>query len=398
MTAWNERLRFPLYLRIWLAVVVTVGLLTVAFGWLWRLNAEQQERPSREVIIRNEADEILGQSQVQAARTRGPRGSGWEFDVPMKDGSTLTVQIPPRPRVAGERQPQRPWLPRSTSGYIWLLGMVALAVMLGSYPVVRRVTRRVEDLRKGVERWGAGDLGVRVKEEGNDEVAFLARRFNHAAERVETLIQSHKSLLANASHELRSPLARIRMGLELMEPEPEARTRDEITRNIAELDQLIDEILLASRLDARETDIGTFESVDLTGLAAEESARAGAELDPSKSQHTVVVQGVAKLLRRAIRNLLENARRYSDGPVQVAVESVGSHAVVRVCDRGPGVPDAEKERIFEPFYRMRGASEREGSVGLGLALVRAISQRHHGSVHCEDNPGGGACFVLKLRM
>jgi two-component system OmpR family sensor kinase len=96
-------------------------------------------------------------------------------------------------------------------------------------------------------------------------------------------VQSHKSLLANASHELRSPLARIRMGLELMDPEPSrARSRDEITRNIGELDQLIDEILLASRLDARESDIGTVEAVDLTGLAAEECARAGAELDASE--------------------------------------------------------------------------------------------------------------------
>src|SRR6185295_1911329 len=138
--------------------------------------------------------------------------------------------------------------------------------------------------------------------------------------------------------ELRSPLARIRMGLELMDPEPSPRTREEITRNIAELDQLIDEILLASRLDARESDMGTVEAVDLTGLAAEESARAGAELEESASEQTLVVQGVAKLLRRAIRNLLENARRYTSGPVRVSVMRQGTDAIVRVCDRGPGVP------------------------------------------------------------
>jgi signal transduction histidine kinase len=395
MTAWNAQLRFPLYVRIWLAVVVTVGLLTVAFGWLWRINAEQQERPAREIIIRNEAGEIVGQSVLRPNR-RGERGQGIEIEVEMKDGSSLTLEVPPRQRAPGERPPARPWLPRSTSGYIWLLGLVGLAVAVGSYPVVRRVTRRVEQLRRGVERWGEGDLSVRVDESGNDEVAFLARRFNHAAERVDTLVKSHKSLLANASHELRSPLARIRMGLELMDPEPSPRTRDEITRNIAELDQLIDEILLASRLDSREADVGTMESVDLTGLAAEESARAGAELDTGSAQATVVVPGVPKLLRRAIRNLLENARRYSPGPVVTQIALEDGWAVVRVCDRGPGVPEAERERIFEPFYRLRGASEREGGVGLGLALVRSIAQRHHGSAHCEDNPGGGACFVLRL--
>jgi two-component system OmpR family sensor kinase len=389
MTAWNASWRFPLYLRIWIAVIVTVGLLTVAFGWLWRLNTE--EVPMREVIIRNEADEVLGQSMVRPNRIPG---QGLEFDVLMKDGRTLTVQLPPRQRGPGDRG--RPFLPRGSTGFLWLLGIVALAVALGSFPIVRRLTMRLEELRRGVERWGEGDLSVRVPEKGNDEVAFLARRFNHAAQRIETLLKANKSLLANASHELRSPLARIRMGLELMDPEPSPRARDEITRNIGELDQLIDEILLASRLDARETDIGTFEIVDLTGLAAEECARAGAELDASESQQTTQVQGVPKLLRRAIRNLLENARRYSGGPVLVTATRAGGNAIVRVCDRGPGVPEAERERIFEPFYRLRGASEREGGVGLGLALVRSIAQRHRGSAHCEANPGGGACFVLTL--
>jgi signal transduction histidine kinase len=287
-------------------------------------------------------------------------------------------------------------LPRGPTGFLWLLGLVGLAVAVGSYPIVRRLTVRLEVLRRGVERWGEGDLSARVPESGSDEVAFLAQRFNHAAERVETLVKTHKSLLANASHELRSPLARIRMGLELMDPDASPRTRDEITRNIAELDQLIDEILLASRLDARESDMGTIEQVDLVGLAAEESARTGADLETDESQPALVVEGVAKLLRRAMRNLLENARRYSDGPVTVQILREGPLAVVRVCDRGPGVPESEREHIFEPFYRLRGASEREGGVGLGLALVRSIANRHHGSAYCEANPGGGACFVLKL--
>jgi signal transduction histidine kinase len=110
----------------------------------------------------------------------------------------------------------------------------------------------------------------------------------------------------------------------------------------------------------------------------------------------LVVRGVAKLLRRAVRNLLENARRYSNGAVTVEVGSEGQDAVLRVRDQGPGVPPAERERIFEPFYRLPGASEREGGVGLGLALVKSITQRHRGSVHCEDQPGGGACFTLRL--
>ena len=391
MMVWRP-LGVPLYLRIWLAVVVAVALLTVAFGWLWRVNADTP--PAREVLIRNEAGEVLGQSLARPVRAPG---QGVEFEIEMKDGRTVFVQLPPRPRPPGDGPPGRPWA-RGSSGLLWMLGIVALAVAVGTYPIIRRLTHRLEALRRGVERWGEGDLGTRVPESGADEVAFLARRFNQAAERVQSLVQSHKSLLANASHELRSPLTRIRMGLELMEGEPSPAWRNEIARNIAELDQLIDEILLASRLDARESDFGTQETVDLTGLAAEECARSGAELVESGNGQTVVVQGVAKLLRRAVRNLLENARRYSDGPVTVEVGREGGMAVLRVRDQGPGVPPDQRERIFEPFYRLPGASEREGGVGLGLALVRSITQRHSGSVRCEDQSGPGACFALRLPL
>jgi two-component system OmpR family sensor kinase len=391
MVPWHARFRVPLYLRIWLAVVLAVGVLTVAFGWLWRLNAEQS--PAREVIIRNEAGDILGQAMTRPSREPG---QGREYDVTMKDGSTLVVQFPPRVRRPFEGPTGRPWWGRGPGGLLWILGIAAVAVAVGSYPIIRRLTQRLDDLRKGVERWGEGDLATRIEESGSDELAFLAQRFNHAAERVETLLKSHKSLLANASHELRSPLARIRMGLELMEPQPSPAFKEEIQRNIAELDQLVDEILLASRLDAKESDIGTIEPVDLTGLTAEECARAGAELVPTNDGRALVVQGVAKLLRRAVRNLLENARRYSSGPVTVELLREGQYAVVRVRDEGPGVPAEERERIFEPFYRLAGASERYGGVGLGLALVRSITQRHHGSVQCEGPEGAGACFVLRI--
>ncbi|MBU2288585.1 MAG: two-component sensor histidine kinase, partial [Gammaproteobacteria bacterium] len=226
----------------------------------------------------------------------------------------------------------------------------------------------------------------------------LANRFNAAAERIEQLVRSHKSLLANASHELRSPLTRIRMSLELMGDQPAPTARDEIARNIGELDQLIDEILLASRLDAKEADMGTVETVDLAGLAAEECARVDAELELADSvdRDTLTVQGVPRLLRRAIRNLLENARRYGAGEISVQIDGRPGQAQIRVSDRGPGVPAALRERIFEPFYRLPGASERNGGVGLGLALVKSIAERHGGSVRCEERSGGGASFVIAL--
>ena len=267
-------------------------------------------------------------------------------------------------------------------------------------PIIRRLLKRLENLQRGVKRFGDGDLTVRVPTEGKDEVADLARQFNAAASRIEELVQSHKSLLANASHELRSPLARIRMGLELMGDDPSVtKAKAEIQRNINELDQLVDEILLASRLEQPDVDVGSTEAVDLIGLAAEECARVDADLDV-RATEGMEVKAIAKLVRRAVRNLLENARRYSTGDIQLILSREGDMAVVRVEDFGPGVPENQRERIFEKFYRLPGASERSGGVGLGLSLVRSIAQRHGGSAVCEGRLDGqpGASFVLRLPL
>jgi signal transduction histidine kinase len=228
---------------------------------------------------------------------------------------------------------------------------------------------------------------------GRAGVATLAASFNRSAERIEALVGAHKGLLANASHELRSPLARIRMAVEMLAAGPKPELRAELERDIAELDALVDEILLASRLDSVAA-LDAREDVDLLALAAEECAREDAALEGEAAS----VKGDPRLLRRMIRNLLENARRYGGGtPIDVAVgRHVGGAVSLRVCDRGPGVPEAEREQIFEPFHRLAGASERAGGVGLGLALVRQIARKHGGDVKCSPRDGGGSCFEVVL--
>jgi len=384
-----------LYVRIWLAVLAGVAVVVIAAGWAWQSAEEQRAQPlPRDVNLHDMQEQLIGTGK--ALRTNRP-GEPLEFTITLNNGQQFVMELGPR----GDRRPSPPpWLHPRT-GIFWLLGMVGLATALGLFPIVRRLTQRLEGLQRSVQRFGEGDLSVRVPVEGEDEVADLARRFNDAATRIEELIRSHKSLLANASHELRSPLTRIRMGLELMGERPSPTAKAEISRNIAELDQLIDEILLTSRLDAREADVGAMEAVDLMGLAAEECARVDAELDIAAHTDLAAlnVHGVPRLLRRAVRNLLENARRYGAGtPIeaQLSASPDGTRALVRVSDRGPGVPAAQRERIFEPFYRLPGASEREGGVGLGLALVKSIALRHGGQVRCEDRPGGGASFVIEL--
>ena len=306
-------------------------------------------------------------------------------------GGGVDAMVPPPPPFAVFAPPG--W-PRS-SGLVIVMLLLFVAVAAGAYPVVRRLTRRLEALKRGVEAFGAGALHQRVAEDGRDEVAALGASFNQAAARIEALLRSHQSLLANASHELRSPLARLKMAVSMIEDAPAVQRdalRREIHANIGELDALVDEVLMASRLDAGAAALRR-DPVDLLALAAEEGARVHAEAEGEALQ----VRGDDTLLRRALRNLLENAQRYGGGELGVRVErAADGSAQVCVNDRGAGVPEAHRERIFEAFFRLPGHAEREGGVGLGLALVRQIAQAHGGSVRCEPRDGGGSCFRLVL--
>ncbi|MEY4429628.1 MAG: hypothetical protein RLZZ182_2317 [Pseudomonadota bacterium] len=287
-------------------------------------------------------------------------------------------------------------------GLLTMLVAVFVAVALVAWPVADRLTRRLQALTQGVERFGEGQLGHRVEVEGQDEVADLARSFNQAAQRIEELITSHRSLLANASHELRSPLARMKMALSMLDDMPADRARalkQEINKDIRELDELVEEVLLASRLDARP-DIER-QPVDLLGLLIEEAQRTGAEVHADPQATELRFLGDERLLRRAVRNLLENARRY--GHADGATAQVDAHLKIDsqgvrfdIEDRGPGVPEEQRDRIFEPFYRLPGHAEHAGGVGLGLSLVRQIARRHGGDVRCEAREGGGSRFVISV--
>ncbi|RIL00071.1 MAG: sensor histidine kinase [Proteobacteria bacterium] len=272
-----------------------------------------------------------------------------------------------------------------------MAALLAALVALGAYPLVRRLTRRLERLRARVEALGAGDLGARVDVEGRDEVAALARSFNGAAARIERLVEAQRTLLAGVSHELRTPLARIRVAAELATDGARPELAAEIERSVAELDEGIGELLLASRLDAQPL-LAQSEPVDLLALAAEEAARTGAQV----RGEPLSVAGDARMLRRLVRNLLENACRHGDAScVEIAVAREGGRSLVRVDDCGPGVPDAERERIFEPFYRPAASQETAG-LGLGLALVRRIARHHGGDARCLARPGGGTRFEVVL--
>ncbi len=317
---------------------------------------------------------------VRKARPGWRRGS---------NGPTFTLQLPDGRWLVARQVRERPSPTLYIAGFLALL---ALAIAVGAYPVVRRLGSRIERLKTGVEQLGGGNLGARVKVEGRDEVAALAESFNRSAQRIEELVAAHRLLLANCSHELRTPLARIGMAVALLGEKADAKTRESLKRDIAELDLLIEEILLSSRLEAVQ-ELERNEPIDLLALAAEEAAH----YDLEASGRPVTVSGDRVLLRRLIRNLLENAQRYGGaGEIALSVNHANGRAVLEVSDHGPGVPPGEREKIFEPFYRLSQSRETGRGSGLGLALVRQIARRHGGEAVCLAAESGGSRFRIDL--
>jgi len=406
-----------LYLQVYLTIVASLVLVVLTAGLLWHFvagvgpfgpqfevageviaelvppanaPAQAQQQAIDRLAERLGADlalfSLTNETVAAAGRplpppSRNGRSGGWmrtaagpAVSIPLPDGRRLVARLPPR---------QRP----SALILAAFLGAIALVVALGARPVVRRLTGRLERLQRGVESLGAGDLAARVKVEGRDEVARLAQSFNQAAARIESLVNAHKMLLANASHELRTPLARIRLGLELVAAHPERKA--ELERDIAELDQLVDEILLVSRLDATEQ-LDVREDIDLAALAAEECARYD---DCSVEATPVMVQGDPALLRRMIRNLVENAQLHGKAPIEVTVARDEDRAVLNVLDHGAVIVEEARERLFSTFYRIPGTYGAKGT-GLGLALVRQIARRHGGDV--AYNAERGSSFTVTL--
>jgi len=270
-----------------------------------------------------------------------------------------------------------------------LLAVVAAALALLTYPITRGITARLGRLQTGVQKLGAGDLSARVKVEGRDEVASLAKSFNESAERVEQLVRAHQLLLANCSHELRTPLARIRMGVDRV-PGTDPTVIAELARNIAELDGLIGEMLLSSRLAVAQG-IERAEPVDLLALSAEEAAH----FDLEVSGDAVTIDADSMLLRRLVRNLLENARVHAGGATGLRIELTERYARIVVEDAGAGVQEADRDRIFEPFHRASSATQSSGA-GLGLSIVRQIARAHGGTVEYSARAEGGSRVSVNL--
>ncbi|MDO6965856.1 sensor histidine kinase [Rhizobium alvei] len=408
-------IRSRLYIKIYLTVLTSLALVVVIIGTMAyvgrfdgesnfadRLNhfvsvmlMEGKDQPERAEMVDRLADALGADIALYDKQGKFLLGAGaWkrepmqmpsqkssdrlrDFRATLADGTLVKLRLePPRP-------------PRFN--LIFSILAIAAATAVAAYPAVRHLTRRLDLLRLGVEKWGQGDLTARATVIGKDEIATVARAFNEAANRVEALVNSQKSLLANASHELRSPLARLRMACEIFQHNPSDSMRQEIDKNLAELDELVEEILMKSRLGSNQP-IATDQIVDLLALAAEEASLVDASIDGD----SVTIRGNERYLRRMIRNLLQNAARHGKPPIDVYLSVTGGNVCLTVRDHGNGLKSHEVERIFEPFYRPEGRSEAAGGWGLGLALVAEIARLHHGRAYYSQPEDGGALFCVEL--
>ena len=321
------------------------------------------------------------------------------------DSSALLLEPPARPR--GPRFP-RP--PHDASA---IVAMIAIGGIL-CFALARHVTAPVGRLRRAVAKLSGGDLSARVAgapASGGDELAALGRDFNLMAERIESLVASHQRLLRDVSHELRSPLARIRVAVGLAQQAPSDPAEALITRIEREaerLESLIAEILTLSHLEAR-TGSGTPERFDLTELVFEIADDARFEAAAKEcgvrfdARGEIFVLGEFSLLRSAIENVVRNAVRVSPPGSSIEIElerepgGAGGVVVVRVLDRGPGVPASDLERIFDPFARGEEARDRQsGGVGLGLAIARRAIESHSGRIGARLRPEGGLIVEMRL--
>jgi len=403
-------LRRKLYLQIYFTIIASLLMVVVITGLLWssfgrdHFNREVYEVGGRLInLVLPPADAPLAQQRDAVMRV----GTELNIDITLFDAERQLIaargnpsQPPPENAVHGTRYrmhgpsvwalaiPDGRWLVvdfgrrgmrHPLLRLALFLGGIALGVGLIAYPFVRRLTRRLEELQKGVERVGAGDLSARIEVKGRDEVAALATSFNAAAEKIETLINSHRLLLANASHELRTPLSRIRMGLTMLksgknEKEIEAREAA-IEQDIAELDTLIDEILLMSRLDAGSyADLS--QKIDLVAVVAEECARIK---DCRLVGSAPEIFGDVRLLHQMVRNLIENAAKHGVPPIIVNIFTRDGSVIFIVSDKGEGIAEIDRDHVFQPFYR-GSAKQNVNGYGLGLPLVRQIAEAHGGSV------------------
>jgi two-component system osmolarity sensor histidine kinase EnvZ len=340
--------------------------------------AEQGEHliglPPGEPLVQLLADEIRGQlgADTRIAFERDGLSAFWvSFRI---DEDEYWVMLP-RSRI--ERQLALQWL-----GWGGLTLALALA---GAFLIVLHLRRPLAALARAAAEIGRGRVPPPLAESGPAEIETVSRAFNQMARDLARLEDDRALILAGVSHDLRTPLARLRLGLEMAAVDPQLKGG--MTADIDEMDRIIGQFLDFARIASGEPPAPT----DLAALARETAARyreLGHPLDEEIAPH-LVLELRPLAVRRLISNLLDNAFRYGEADVRLRVAAADGRAVIEVLDRGPGIPPEEVARLRQPFTRLETARSGKGGSGLGLAIVDRIARMHGGTLELEQRAGGG---------
>ncbi|MDQ3635585.1 MAG: ATP-binding protein [Acidobacteriota bacterium] len=297
-----------------------------------------------------------------------------------------------------------------TQRFILQLLAVVLIGGLFCYFLARYLTSPITKLRNATRKIAEGDFNTSVAEKiGNrkDELAQLAGDFDEMAKRIESLINSEKRLTQDISHELRSPLARMNVALELARVKTSPETIpfiERLEKESARLNDLIGQLLTLSKLETGSQD---FEKHELNINKIVEQVAADASFEAKANNKDVKISqngdlkvfGNEHLLRSAIENVLRNAVRYTkeNSEVEISTATQGNNALISIKDHGEGVPDEELSKLFKPFYRVQEARDRKtGGNGLGLAIAERAITNHHGTIKAENASDGGLLIEIKL--
>jgi len=288
------------------------------------------------------------------------------------------------PRERLERQIALRWLG-------W--GALALALsLLSAYLIVSRLNRPLRALASGAGAIGKGKIPDPVPESGPEEIRTLSHAFNQMSKDLARLDADRALILAGVSHDLRTPLSRLRLGLEMSGADPQLK--DGMTADIEEMDRIVNQFLDFARTDGGEA----VAHADLAAIAAEvaEHFRRHGKSVATDFSSVPALPLQAMSMRRVVLNLIDNALRYGGSEVRVAVRAEGGTAVLEVADRGPGIPDSEAERLKQPFTRLEVARSDRGGAGLGLAIVERVVRAHRGTFGLLAREGGGLVARISL--